>query len=534
MNDMAKQLAKKLVDEKSERYNLVQTCVFKPNCSHGITFDEDGKTVKAIAPNSQADDHRIVAGSEVYKVKVENKSVRRKKGKAEDFLNAIDREYTVYCGVTEKAQNVFEAGNVKRINCVEIHVRLLMSRLFNFNVQEETFEADLFVEFMWLAPWDLPEWRNYMGNLAKNDVYKDFCDFLDVEDWKGLDLKPFTKPKDREEEVYYSERVVQSFDRQWEDQAPNAKIFLPKWKPRVIFQNMRSKNYDDMNFGGSSYSMVNLGKQWYTVWRRNFNSAVFCSDCRFENFPYDIQELAIPVMCTHPKTRVKLVNHICYRSSCIILEKKILLPEWEYLGMRCSLGEDSSGRFSTFTFEAVLRRKSDYFIKSGKHFFTFLTVVSFFVFGIPAEHGTIGDRLEYGITCLLTTLMFDWLISEKTPNLPYNTYLDNYIYFGFAIQLLIMLSNGLMIFVRLRDDDGKIDNNACQTYDYICFTLIFAVYLIYQIYTGYYRLPRIMKEEHKKLDGMTFSKFEKVTGKYLELVTRRMVSKSLDPEQGAG
>jgi len=427
MNDRTKQLAKKLVDEKSDRYKYVRECDFEPNSSHGITFDEDGKTVKAIAPNSQAEDHSIGAGFEVYKVKVENKSVKRKGFKVKDILNSMDRDYTVFCGVSERAQDVFEAGNVKGTNCVEIHVRLLVSRLFNFNVQEETFEADLFVELMWHAPWDLPAWKDYMDNLEKNEVYKDFCDFLGVQDWKRPDLQPFTKPKEREEEVYYSERVVQSFDRQWEDQAPYAKIFLPKWKPRIIFHNMRSKNYDEMNFGGSSYSMVNIGKQWYTVWRRNLNSAVFCSNCRFQNFPYDIQELTIPVLCTHPKTRVKLVNHICYRSSCIVLKKKILLPEWEYMGMRCSLGEDGSGRFSKFTVQAVLRRKSDYFIKSGQHFFTFLTVVSFFVFGIPAEHETIGDRLEYGITCLLTTLMFDWLISEKTPNLPYNTYLDNYI-----------------------------------------------------------------------------------------------------------
>jgi len=89
-----------------------------------------------------------------------------------------------------------------------------------------------------------------------------------------------------------------------------------------------------------------------------------------------------------------------------------------------------------------------------------------------------------------------------------------------------MLSNGLMIFVRLRDDDGEIDNNACQTYDYICLSVISTGWLIYERYTRKYLEPRIMEEEHNKLAGLTGEKFEKVSQKCLELVTRQTLSQS--------
>ena len=192
--------------------------------------------------------------------------------------------------------------------------------------------------------------------------------------------------------------------------------------------------------------------------------------------------------------------------------------------MRCSFGDDESGRFSTFTVEAVVRRKPGFFVKSGQLVFASITIVSFFVFGIPAEHDKIGERLSYGSTTLLTSLSFKWLITEHIPNLSYNTYLDDYIQYGFYIQVLIMLSNAAMIFVQVQDENGEIDKEACQLYDYICFILISLVWGIYQIHTYLVRLPRIIRKEHEKLQGMTQAKFEKVSNKFLNFITRRTMS----------
>merc|ERR1719474_757583 len=144
--------------------------------------------------------------------------------------------------------------------------------------------------------------------------------------------------------------------------------------------------------------------------------------------------------------------------------------------MRCSVGDDISGRFSKFMFEAEVRRMPDYFIKSGQFIFTSITLVSFLVFGIPAQHDYIGERLSYGSTMLLTTVAFKWLISEKIPNLPYDTYLDDYSQWGFYIQICIMLSNGAMLFVRVYEEGGEMNKWVLQLYDYICFGLIFTVW----------------------------------------------------------
>lgn len=522
---LSQKLAKKECDEK---YNLVRKVYFEPSTPHGITFEEDGITVKEIAKNSQAEDQSIGVGWKAFKLDADGET------KAEgflEFLNGAKKECTIMFGVPGNIQSIFNCSETieeekeKEKHCVHVHVRFLLSRLYNCDIPQETFEADLFVEFMWKAPWDFPAWEKYMESLKKYPGYKDLLEVLNFEHWKKADPKPFKKPTTRAEEVYYSERVVQSFDRQINlEQAMGTAKFVPTWIPRIIFANMRTKNYDEMNFGDNSFSMVNIGNSWYTVWRRNISNAVFFETFELKNFPYDIQELTITVLCTHPKTRVKLVNHKCYRGSCVVLKDNIMLPEWNYLGMRCSVGDDKSGRFSIFNFEAELRRYPDYFIKSGQFIFTSITVVSFLVFGIPAEHDYIGERLSYGSTMLLTTVAFKWLISEKIPNLPYDTYLDDYSQWGFYIQICIMVANGAMLFVRPRDDNGDMDINALQVYDCLCFGIIFSIWAIYQIYAYMIRVPRIVAEESKRLTGMTEAMFEKVDPATLAKMTGRKMS----------
>jgi len=504
--------------EDEEKFNHVRKVHFDTDKPHGITFEEDGYTVKAVAKSSQSEEQRIRAGWKAFKL--ESKGSALSSGFLE-FLSAAKGECTILFGVPDEEEKKDEE------HCVHVHVRFLLSRLYNCDIPQETFEADLFVEFMWRAPWDLLAWEKYMKSLEKYGGYKMLLKTLEMEDWNKPDQKEFKKPSTREEEVYYSERVVQSFDRQLNlEHAEGVNKFVPTWKPRIIFANMRTKNYDEMNYGDDSYSMVNIGNCWYTVWRRNINNAVFFERYELENFPYDIQELTITVICTHPKTRVNLVNHKCYRSSCVVLKDNIMLPEWDYLGMRCSVGDDRSGRFSVFNFEAELRRFPDYFIKSGQFIFTSITVVSFLVFGIPAEHDYIGERLSYGSTMLLTTVAFKWLISEKIPNLPYDTYLDDYSQWGFYVQVTIMIANGAMLFVRARDDDGEIDNEVLQNYDYFCFGIIFTVWAVYQIYAYFIRVPRIKWEESKRLVGMTEAKYEKVDQRTLAKMTGRRKTKS--------
>jgi len=522
---LSQKLAEKECDEK---YNLVRKVYFETSTPHGLTFEEDGHTVKAVGAHSQAEEQSIGVGWKAFKLDAEGVTIT---GNFLEFLDSARKECTIMFGVPGNIQSIFNAPETieeerkKEEHCVHVHVRFLLSRLYNVDIPQETFEADLFVEFMWRAPWDLPAWEKYMESLEKYSGYKDLLKVLDFEDWKKPDLKPYKKPSTREEEVYYSERIVRSFDRQINlEQAMGTAKFVPTWIPRIIFANMRTKNYDEMNFGDNSYSMVNVGNTWYTVWRRNISNAVFLETFELMNFPFDIQELTITVLCAHPKTRVKLVNHKCYRGSCVVLKDNIMLPEWNYMGMRCSVGDDKSGRFSIFTFEAEVRRYPDYFVKSGQFIFTSITLVSFLVFGIPAEHDNIGDRLSYGSTMLLTTVAFKWLISEKIPNLPYDTYLDDYGQWGFNIQICIMVSNGAMLFVRFRDDDGEIDSDALHIYDLICFGLIFSVWAIYQIYAYFIRVPRIVREESKRLTGMTDSRFEKVDPKTLAKMTGRKFS----------
>merc|ERR1719233_1773461 len=122
----------------------------------------------------------------------------------EKILNNREHECTIMFGVPGNIQSIFNAPETidlneeNESNIVHVHVRFLLSRLCNCNIPQETFEADLFVEFMWRAPWDLEAWEMYMKSLENYGGYKELLKVLNVEDWKTPDMKPFKKPSTRE------------------------------------------------------------------------------------------------------------------------------------------------------------------------------------------------------------------------------------------------------------------------------------------------------------------------------------------------
>merc|ERR1719510_1717932 len=95
----------------------------------------------------------------------------------------------------------------------------------------------------------------------------------------------------------------------------------------------------------------------------------------------------------------------------------------------------------------MIERNPDYFLSNGVLIFFMLCTVSFLAFLIPREKDKIGERIAHGSTMLLTIVAFKWLISEKVPNLPYDTFLDDYSQWGFNITCMIMLLNGILDFI---------------------------------------------------------------------------------------
>merc|ERR1719317_1072839 len=108
---------------------------------------------------------------------------------------------------------------------------------------------------------------------------------------------------------------------------------------------------------------------------------------------------------------------------------------------------------------------------------------------------------------LLTSVQFKWLISDKIGGQVYDTYLEEYCGYGLKFQILIMLTNGAMLFVRIRDEDGEMDADVLQQYDYVCFTTLLVLWLVYQFYFYFILVPRILKEQSMRLIGMTNTKF---------------------------
>merc|ERR1719419_1102614 len=144
-NKLAKKAPKKY--QSDEKFNIVRQVNFDTTHPHGITFEEDGRTVKAIAPGSRSDDQNVRVGWKAFKLEADGVT---RTSKFQEFLNTANQPYTVTFGVPGDIHSLsntprsLEEEKKEERQIIHVHVRFLVTRLSNCDIPQETFEADLF------------------------------------------------------------------------------------------------------------------------------------------------------------------------------------------------------------------------------------------------------------------------------------------------------------------------------------------------------------------------------------------------------
>ena len=140
---------KLLLEQKEQKFNITKTVRFTRGREHGLKLEDDSSTVKKVADGSQAHEEGVVAGWTI--IRVESNGSMITKG-FHDILNDTSREIEVLFGIPKS----FEEQKEQESRTLDVNIRFIVTRLCNCCIINETFEADLFIELMWLAPWDVP------------------------------------------------------------------------------------------------------------------------------------------------------------------------------------------------------------------------------------------------------------------------------------------------------------------------------------------------------------------------------------------
>jgi len=180
----------------------------------------------------------------------------------------------------------------------------------------------------------------------------------------------------------------------------------------------------------------------YFIFTRAGVKATWREVYELENFPLDIQNLTIKLQLGYPSTKAALVPVRCRPTVLMVQKKYSSLADCKVGNIRCMFTNTSakdSLKLSTYSqlhcCIKIVRRWESYAYRTFSiiMFVSFSTMACFTYEGVEADP----DRVAHVATMLLTAVAFQLIISSSLPNIPYMTYIDNFINLQFFFIFLV-------------------------------------------------------------------------------------------------
>lgn len=140
------------------------------------------------------------------------------------------------------------------------------------------------------------------------------------------------------------------------------------------------------------------------------------------------------------------------------------MPEWEVLGVRTALARSHRSidgvPFSRLTFNVEIRRQSGYYVWKVILPLIIIVMISWVVFWMHEER--LGRRAAVSATGILTTIAYQFIVSESLPRVPYLTAMDR-------IIVLSLVTIGATMVVNVAVERVGLHNTtAAKAIDVIC------------------------------------------------------------------
>eukprot|EP00977_Amphora_coffeiformis_P021827 scaffold9946_cov188-Amphora_coffeaeformis.AAC.11 len=172
-----------------------------------------------------------------------------------------------------------------------------------------------------------------------------------------------------------------------------------------------------------------------------------------QQFPFDTQTLVAEIESFAWPSDV-LQFHI--EEDIVGFSDEFDIPEYEIVGVEEHLEERMEVRdrhpFSELVAEIHVKRIPTYYVTKVIVPLTLIVCISWAVFWMKPD--ALADRMSISFTGVLTSVAYQFIVSESLPRHIYNTFLDNFVLFSFAMMVLTILEN---IIVKLLhgEEEGK-------------------------------------------------------------------------------
>ncbi|CAM9106402.1 unnamed protein product, partial [Ectocarpus fasciculatus] len=177
----------------------------------------------------------------------------------------------------------------------------------------------------------------------------------------------------------------------------------------------------------------------------------FNEKMELENFPYDIQEMNLPLTFNAASSRVRLHHNVQYPS--LFFHKQFQLSSVYnvvYGGTTLAVLSQSDPRESSAsmvyprcTFKVLLERKAGYYVSNVVIPLAVLTLLGPLSNAVEADGSALGtgDRLSVTLTLILTAVAYKFVVAASLPQVSYLTLLDLHVLACFAFLVVNAVEN---------------------------------------------------------------------------------------------
>jgi hypothetical protein len=214
-----------------------------------------------------------------------------------------------------------------------------------------------------------------------------------------------------------------------------------KLKPKIQFYNILDIQEVDPPFDDVKVKEAQAGFDWFYRVRCR---ASFRQRFELHQFPFDEQTLRIQIRLKEPCKLVHLpwglsggafsIDPRCVMDEFVLMKAHIkpqYLPSLKFGKIQCYDAEAQV--------ELQVAREPMYWVTNYGLMSSILTSFSFISFALPAE--AVSDRLELGVTMLLTIVASKYLMGDKLPKPPYFTLLEKHMITCMLLTFLIVFEN---------------------------------------------------------------------------------------------
>eukprot|EP00939_MAST-03C_sp_MAST-3C-sp1_P004066 g4066.t1 len=245
---------------------------------------------------------------------------------------------------------------------------------------------------------------------------------------------------------------------EWED--GNAYPSMPKaervhlWYPRLVVVNKADDFVAQTIDPAHDLKIPKAGRVRMSFRIRGKLQEIY----ELHDFPFDTQDLQINLQSRDDyRTIGRFVPGIAKRTNSY---QNLPLINWNQHTHRvfCSLTDpnlSTRGReYANIRLALIVKRHYVHYVKTIYAMIFFLTSCGFSVFSLKIDQ--MGERLAANFTLLLTMVAYKNELSAQIPRLDYITFLDQYIYLGFSMVLLLVFESVIV----QKAFDAKVSDDA--------------------------------------------------------------------------